>query len=95
MGDRDLAATNDALVHVARMLGQTIQLATHCAIALEDAGKLGDKRARMIARTMKKLAQLLDDPDALEPGNHAQALHQIASMLEASHPTNPRSRGGA
>lgn len=80
-------ATDAALVHLAEMLSQTIHISTHCAMALEDAKLLSDERAQGIARNLKALAEKLDIADEPEPHRHATALHAVARMLEAGHPS--------
>lgn len=80
-------ATEAALVHLARMLSQTLQIATHCAQSLEEAGLLNDQRAHAIARLLRELAQGLDIDDEAAPHRHAGALHAIALRLEAGHPS--------
>ncbi|WP_390549825.1 hypothetical protein [Qipengyuania sp. MTN3-11] len=83
----DIEPTNLALVHVAKMQAQMIMISAHCALAIEEAGLLDDGRAQSIVRSMRALAELLDDTDRIEPGGLAKALHRTAQAIEAGHPS--------
>lgn len=89
MDEMDLRETQNALLLLTKIVSHSVQLATHCAMALEDAGQLSAGHALPIARSLKSIAELLEDHDDLEPSDLAQALHAVATVLEREHRNTP------